>query len=180
MSAGYHLEEEITGKAYDARLMRRFAGHLRPYAGWVGLSALAIAIQIALELAGPAILMRALDGPVAARDAGGLLRYAALFLAAIAGTAAAYYAQGVLTNRVGQRVVFDLRTRLFRHLQALPVAFYDRNPVGRLVVRVTNDIESLGELFTSGVVAAAADILLIIGIAAAMFVLDARLAALAL
>ena len=180
MSAGYHLEEEITGKAYDARLMRRFAGHLRPYAGWVGLSALAIAIQIALELAGPAILMRALDGPVAARDAGGLLRYAALFLAAIAGTAAAYYAQGVLTNRVGQRVVFDLRTRLFRHLQALPVAFYDRNPVGRLVVRVTNDIESLGELFTSGVVAAAADLLLIIGIAAAMFVLDARLAALAL
>ncbi len=171
-----HPDEEALGKAYDGRLMRRFAGYLRPYKAGVALTLALMAVRIAAELAAPLILKSAVDGPVARGDLDGLLAHAALFGAAVLATGAFEFLYVWFMNGIGQRVILDLRMELFAHLQRLSVSFFDRNPVGRLVVRVTNDVENLHELFTSGLVEFAADLLMLGGIIAAMFWVDWKLA----
>ncbi|HYF01682.1 MAG TPA: ABC transporter ATP-binding protein [Planctomycetota bacterium] len=169
-------EEEIQGRAYDGRLMRRFLAFIGPHRGLVGLTFLFLAGRVACELAGPFLLMKAVDGPIARGDLHGLGVYAVLFLGTILGTGAAEYGYTMTMNLVGQRVLYDLRLRLFSHLQRLSASFFDRTPVGRLVVRVTNDVENLNEMFTSGLVEFAADILLIAGTLAMMFWTNWKLA----
>jgi ATP-binding cassette subfamily B protein len=169
-------EEDALGKAYDARLMRRFLGYVRPYAGLVALAALLMVLRVACDLAAPVLFQGAVDGPLAARDLDGLARYALLFALAVLGTGIFEFAYSWLTNVAGQRILLDLRLQLFGHLQRLSLSFFDRNPVGRLTVRVTNDVETLNELFTSGLVEFAADVLLLAGVVVMMFVTDWRLA----
>jgi len=169
-------EDEVEGRGYDRRLMRRFMGFLRPHAGWVVLAFAFVALRIACDLASAPILRWTVDGPIAEGRLEELLTWCGLFGAAILGMALFEYLEIWVTNLVGQRLIFDLRLKVFSHVQRLPLPFHDRNPVGRLLIRVTNDVENLNELFTSGLVAAIADILLIAGVLAMMFAISWPLA----
>ncbi|HEU4338815.1 MAG TPA: ABC transporter ATP-binding protein [Planctomycetota bacterium] len=169
-------EEELEGRGYDRRLMRRFLGFLRPHAGWVAVAFTFVAIRIACDLASAPILRWTIDGPIAEGKLDELITWCGLFGAAILGMALFEYLEIWVTNLVGQRLIFDLRLKVFSHVQRLPLPFHDRNPVGRLLIRVTNDVENLNELFTSGLVAAIADILLIAGVLAMMFAISWKLA----
>jgi ATP-binding cassette subfamily B protein len=169
-------EEDVQGKDYDPRLMRRFLGYVRPYGGLLTLAFALMAARITCELAGPLIFWKAVDGPLATGDHPGLTRYALWFAAAVAGTGLFEFLYSWTTNRVGQNIILDLRMQLFAHLQKLSVSFFDRNPVGRLLVRVTNDVENLNELFTSGLVEFAADLLMLGGVVGMMFYTNAHLA----
>jgi ATP-binding cassette, subfamily B, multidrug efflux pump len=176
MSGAEYAEEEAQGRDYDSRLMRRFLGFVRPHAALAAGAVALLCVRVAADLTGPFLLRGAIDGPLRAGDIGGLLRYSAFFLAAILLTGLAEYAYTICMNTAGQRIILDLRMRLFSHLQRLPVAFYDRNRVGRLVVRTTNDVENLNEMFTAGLVEVAADVLLLLGAIAMMFWTNAKLA----
>ena len=207
-------EEEILGKAYDARLMRRLLGYVRPYrlmtAGSLGL----IILSSALQLVGPLVTAVALDlfmrpprsaaapggGPAVLSSAGRLVRDALLargidparvqveglaaaglvFIAAVVLTFVTRFAEAYVMELMGQYIMYDLRNQIFRHLQRLPTAFFDRNPIGRLVTRVTTDVDALNEMFTSGLVELAGDVLLLAGIVVVLCWLDWRLALLAL
>jgi ATP-binding cassette subfamily B protein len=169
-------EEDVLGKAYDARLMRRFLGYLRPHAFLVGAAFALVFLRIAMDLVGPLIVRGAVDGPIAKGDPGGLRVYAGLFVGSVAGLALLELVETLTTNLCGQRIIRDIRARLFRRLLRLPQAFFDRSPVGRLLTRVTNDVENLNELFTSGLVAFASDVFLLLGTVALMFVISWRLA----
>jgi ATP-binding cassette subfamily B protein len=170
-----YAEDEVLGKAYDARLMRRFLGYVRPHGGLVLLVAFFLAGKLAADLALPWIFQRAVDGPLAKGDADGLLRSALRFGACVLGLGVFEYLYSYTTNTVGQRIILDLRMDLFSHLQRLPVAFFDRNPVGRLVVRSTNDVENLNELFTSGLVEFAADLIMLVAVVVMMFLMSWKL-----
>ncbi len=169
MSAAEVVEEEAQGRDYDARLMRRFLGFVGPHRGIAAAAVVLLLLRVAADLAGPKILERAVDGPLLAGHTGLLLLYSAAFLGTIVATGLAEYGYSICMSTAGQRIVLDLRMRLFAHLQRLPVAFFDRNRVGRLVVRTTNDVENLNELFTSGLVEVAADVLLLLGATVMMF-----------
>jgi ATP-binding cassette subfamily B multidrug efflux pump len=169
-------EEELEGRGYDRRLMRRFLGYLRPHAKWIVLAFAFVAIRIGCDLATAPILLATIDGPIAHGRLDELLSWVGLFAAAILGMALFEYLEILVTNVVGQRLIFDLRLKVFAHIQRLPLPYHDRNPVGRVQLRVTNDVENLNELFTSGLVAAIADILLIAGVLAMMFAISWKLA----
>ena len=169
-------EEDVLGKAYDARLMRRLLTYLRPYTRQVGLATAAIVGHSALELAPPYLVKLVIDRYIPARDMEGLTLVAMLYLAALAGSFVLDYAQTWLLQWTGQRIMFDLRMQIYRHLQRLDLRFYDRNPVGRLMTRVTTDVDVLNDLFTAGVVSVFGDLFTLIGIMAMMIWLDWRLA----
>ena len=170
-------EEEDLGRDYDNRLMGRFLGYVKPYSGLVGLAFLLMSAKIGFELAGPWIFKKAVDGPLASGDLPALYRYGGLFALVVAGTGFFEFLYSWTTNYVGQNIILDLRMQLFGHLQKLSVSFFDRNPVGRLIVRVTSDVENLNELFTSGLVEFAADLVMLIGVVAMMFYTSPKLAA---
>jgi ATP-binding cassette subfamily B protein len=198
-----HHEEEVLGKAYDARLMRRLLGYVRPYRG-MALGALAlILVSALLQLTGPLLTAVAIDlfirppgeeaqlatpslwvqdlllergidpGQVAAQ---GVAVTAVVYVVVMGLVFAALYAQGYVLQLMGQYIMYDLRRQIFGHLQRLSLSFYDRNPLGRLVTRVTTDVDALNELFTAGIVSIFGDVLLLIGIVAVLFWLDWRLA----
>jgi len=169
-------DEDVLGKAYDARLMRRLLTYLLPYKRQVGLATAAIVGHSALELAPPYLVKLVIDRYIPARDVEGLTLVAMLYLAALAGSFVLDYAQTWLLQWTGQRIMFDLRMQIYRHLQRLDLRFYDRNPVGRLMTRVTTDVDVLNDLFTAGVVSVFGDLFTLIGIMAMMLWLDWRLA----
>src|SRR5688572_5872113 len=169
-------EEEALGKAYDGRLMRRLLRYARPYRALViGSLALLLADGM-LQLVGPALTQRVIDVAIPQGDARLVVTSAALFAATLLFQFAFTYGETMLTSLLGQRVMRDLRVEIFAHLQRLSVSFFDRNPVGRLVTRVTSDVESLNELFTAGVVAGIGDLFTLLAISIAMLVVDWRLA----
>ncbi len=170
------FDDDALGRDYDPRLMRRFLGYVRPYSGMIVLALLLMAARIACELAGPIIFWKAVDGPLATGDLPLLGRYGAAFGIAVLGTGIFEFLYSWTTSCAGQNIIQDLRIQLFAHLQALSVSFFDRNPVGRLVVRVTGDIENLNELFTSGLVEFAADLLMLFSVVGMMFYTNAKLA----
>ena len=172
-------EEEVLGKAYDARLMRRLIGYLRPYWRQVLLSLGAIVGASLLQLAQPYLMKIAIDEHIATGDLGGLGVLALGFLAVLVGTFVLEFVQTWTLQNTGQRVMFDLRMQIYSHLQRLDVEYYDRNPVGRLMTRVTTDVDVLNELFTAGVVSVFGDIFLLIGIMGALAIMDWRLAVIA-
>src|SRR3984957_17756968 len=133
---GIH-EEDALGKAYDGRLARRLVSYVRPY--WaLGVVALCcMFVESMMQLVGPTLTRRVLDVAIPHHDLGLVRNLALLFIAALFGQMLASYGETLLTSLLGQRVMRDLRTQLFAHLQVLPVAFFDRNPVGRLITRVT-------------------------------------------
>ncbi|MEK7867501.1 MAG: ABC transporter ATP-binding protein [Planctomycetota bacterium] len=175
MSADRH-EEESLGKPFDRGLFLRFLRCVKPYRLLVLAAFGGIAVQAALELCEPLVVMRAIDGPIAGGDVRGLLGYVALFAGVVLANLLVRTGNEVLTNRIGQSILNDLRHDVYRHMHDLPLSWFDRNPVGRLITRVTNDVEALKELFTSGIVSAASDVLLLAGILVMMFLTDVRLA----
>ena len=169
-------EEEVLGKAYDARLMRRLLGFLRPYKLYVGIALTAIIGASVLQLAQPYLLKIVIDDHIAPRQFAGIGGLALLFLAVLIGSFVCDYIQTYMLQMTGQRIMFDLRMRIFEHLQRIDLAFYDRNPVGRLMTRVTTDVDVLNDLFTSGVVSAVGDAFKLVGIMVLLVVMDWRLA----
>jgi len=169
-------EEEALGKPYDAALMRRLLRYLWRYRLRAGLAVLMLLGLAVLQLAAPYLTKTAIDDAIPARDFDLVRLLALAYLAANAAEFALEYAQTVLTASIGQRVMVDLRLEIFGKLQRLGIAFYDRNPVGRLMTRVTSDVETLNELFTSGVVALFGDVFTLGVIMAWMLAMDWRLA----
>lgn len=176
MKRKYFAAEEELGKAYDLRLIFRFLAHLRPHWGPLAFTLAIIFLSIGVELTAPFILRSALDGPVASGDIDALGIYGAAFLAIAILTGIFEGLKHWASNLAGQRIILDMRTETFAHLQKMPAAFYDKNPVGRLLTRVTGDIENLSELFTSGLIGMFSSIIYLAAILAVMFVLDWRLA----
>ncbi len=186
MSA-YLDEDAILGKAYDARLIRRLLRYVGPYRAAVALAILLLLVASLAELAGPSLYRVAIDRYIApfggAAGAGharalmrGLAGIAALYLVILAVGFAARWLQSYLMQFVGQRVMADLRMEMVDHLQRLSVGFFSRTPVGRIVTRVTNDVDALNELITSGVVAIFGDIFTLVGIMGVMLWMNWRLA----
>jgi ATP-binding cassette, subfamily B, multidrug efflux pump len=173
--AGIH-EEDALGKAYDGRLARRLLRYARPYWALGAVALVCILAESALQLVGPLLTRRVLDDAIPHHNLPLVRILVWLFVAALLVQMMASYGETILTSLLGQRVMRDLRTQLFTHLQTLPVAFFDRNPVGRLVTRLTSDVEALNELFTAGVVAGLGDLFTLLAIAVLMIVTDWRLA----
>ena len=180
MAAPAAHEEEALGRAYDGRLMRRLLGYLRPYRRRVALAVVCLLVAAAVELVAPWITKLALDDAIPEADRRYLLILTAAFFASLLAAFGLRYAQTLLTTWLGQRVMYDLRREIFGRLQRLEIAYYDRNAVGRLMTRVTNDVEVLNELFSSGVVTVFGDIFTLVLIVAAMVAMDWQLALVAL
>ena len=172
----YQAEEEIVGKAYDARLMRRLLKYLAPYKLYVVISIILLLLISALQLAGPYLTKIAIDRYIVTQNISGLSRIALIFVAVLIITFFLRYLQIYIMQFVGQKVMFDMRMRLFSHLQEMSLSFFDKNPVGRLITRLTNDVEVLNEMLTSGVIAIFGDIFSLIGIVIVMLWLDFTLA----
>ncbi len=174
--AASHPDDDAVGKAYDARLVRRLLTYVRPYRTLVVGALLLIIVESVMQLAGPLLTRWVIDRAYPARDRMLVVQVAFLFVGLLVLQFAAAYCETLLTSLLGQRVMRDLRGALFAHLQRLPIAYFDRTPVGRLVTRVTSDVESLNELFTSGVVAGLGDLVTLLAISVVMVVIDWRLA----
>jgi ATP-binding cassette subfamily B protein len=168
--------EEALGKAVDARLMRRLLTYLRPHRQAVALSIVLLVLTSLLELAGPYLTKIAIDRAIARHDEELLLRVCLLYAGTLVLALALGYAQSVVMERVGQRIMLALRNEIFAHLQRLHVGFYDRNPVGRLLTRLTSDVQALNEMFTSGVVAIFGDVLTLVGIMVVLLLIHPKLA----
>jgi ATP-binding cassette subfamily B protein len=185
-----HHEEEILGKAYDARLMKRLLAYLRPYKPLVALSFLAILLHSGLQAVGPFLTKVAIDHYLAAtarqptfldawlspHAATGLAQVAALYLLTLLASFAVDFLQTYSMQLAGQKVMFDLRMQIFGHLQKLHAGFFDRNPVGRLVTRLTTDVDALNEMFSSGVIAVFGDFFTLAAIVGVMVSFHAPLA----
>jgi len=169
-------DEEVLGKAYDGRLMRRLLTYLRPYRPQVALAIAAIVGHACLELAPPYLTKIVIDQYIPTRDVAGLGTIAAVYVAVLAGSFALEYVQMWTMQATGQRIMFDLRMQMMTHLHRLDLRFYDRNPVGRLMTRVTTDVDVLNDLFTSGVVSVFGDVFTLIGIMVMLVWMDWRLA----
>jgi len=174
--AGAIQEEEAMGKAYDARLMRRLLRYLAPHWWLVGLAVLILAAASGLEVVGPWLTKVALDDAIPSSN-GRLLSYLALgYMGTLLLGFILQYTQRILTAWLGQRIMYDLRKEIFRKFQTLDLRYHDRNPVGRLITRITSDVETLNELFSSGIVTVFGDIFTLAFIVAAMLRMDWKLA----
>ena len=173
---GSHHDEEVLGRVYDARLMRRLWAFVRPHHSLITLSLLLLVAVSAAQLAQPYLMKVAIDQYIAVRQLEGLNRLAALYVFVVLVAFAAEYFQTWTMQLTGQRIMFDLRMSIYRHLQKLDLRYYDKNPVGRLMTRVTSDVDVLNDLFTAGVVTIFGDVLTLVGIMAVMLWMDWRLA----
>jgi ATP-binding cassette subfamily B protein len=168
-------EEEQFSKTYDAALMRRLLKYVRPIYRYMFLGVALLLANSGFSVIGPILTKIGIDKYIANKDANGLAMISLLYLGVLIAGFVVNYARTFLMEWIGQRVMFDLRVEIFSHLQRLPLAFFDRNPVGRLMTRVTNDVQALNELFTSGLVAVFGDFFMLAGIVIAMLNLNWQL-----
>jgi len=178
-------EEEALGKAYDSRLMRRLLQYMKPYKWRVALALVMVAIVTPLELAPPLVFQKGIDkyfvpelkGLITEASAwSGIGWLSLLLLAVLTFDFLAQYIQIRIMQRVGQQTMYDMRREIFGHMQRLPMSYFDRNPVGRLVTRVTTDVDALNDLFAAGVVTMINDFFLLVVMAVLLFKIDRRLA----
>jgi ATP-binding cassette subfamily B multidrug efflux pump len=183
-------EEEVLGKAYDSRLMRRLLAYLRPYRWQVAIALVSIVLKSFCDVLGPYLVKVAIDRyltPSKTVAAGlwswlspkpftGIAQIAGIYFGLLVLTFLFEFLQTYFMQWTGQKVMFDLRSQIFRHLQRMHVAFYDKNPVGRLVTRVTTDVDALNEMFTSGVVSIFEDLFVLAGILGIMLCMNWKLA----
>jgi ATP-binding cassette subfamily B protein len=174
-AAGFH-EDDAVAKSYDRTLLLRLLTYLRPYQAAVAASFLLIVVMAGLDLAGPYLTKVAIDRYIRQGDAGGLRGVAALYLLTLLLAFVVRYGQVTILQMTGQRVMLDMRRAIYGHLQALHVGFFDRNPVGRLMTRVTTDVDAVNELFTSGVVTVFGDLFTLLGIMGVMLFMNWKLA----
>jgi ATP-binding cassette subfamily B multidrug efflux pump len=185
-----HQEEEVLGKAYDSRLMKRLLQYLRPYKWQTGIALASIFLKVGADVLGPYLtrlvidrylaptpgLHTPLDRFLSSQPMVGIAQIAAFYVGLMLFSFFLDYGQTYFMQWTGQMVMFDLRSQIFRHLQRLHIGFYDKNPVGRLVTRVTTDVDALNEMFTSGVVSIFEDVFVLAGIVAIMLRMNAKLA----
>jgi ATP-binding cassette subfamily B protein len=169
-------EDEITGKAYDSRLMKRLLSYAAPYRKLIFVGVFLTLMGAFLQLAGPYLTKMAIDKYIAQKQLSGLYYILIIYFFVIIFLFLTQYAQIYITQFFGQKLMFDIRSKIFRHLQSLSLTFFDKNPVGRLMTRVTSDVEALNQMFTQGIVSIFGDIFLLLGIIGALLYLDARLA----
>jgi ATP-binding cassette, subfamily B, multidrug efflux pump len=169
-------DDDAVGKVYDARLARRLFAYAQPHRGLIVGALVLLLTDGLLQLAGPLLTRTVIDNALPARDFSLVAWASLLFAASLLASFACAYGETLLTSLLGQRVMHDLRMDIYAHLQRLPVSFFDRTPVGRLVTRVTSDVEALNELFTAGVVAGLGDLFTLLAISALMLVVDWQLA----
>src|SRR5216683_1279054 len=183
-------EEEVLGKAYDSRLMRRLLTYVRPYRWQVAIALGSIVLKSFADVLGPYLTKVAIDRYLAPnRESGagmwhwlsprpltGIAQISAIYIGLLVFSFLLEFLQTYYMQWTGQKVMFDLRSQIFRHLQRMHVAFYDKNPVGRLVTRVTTDVDALNEMFTSGVVSIFEDIFVLTGILGVMLCMNWKLA----
>jgi ATP-binding cassette, subfamily B, multidrug efflux pump len=188
-------DDEVAGKAYDGRLMRRLLTYLKPYKLQTGLSALTIFFKASTDVMGPYLVKVTVDTymtdttpaklswlarHLSSRPMTGITQIGCLYLGALLLTYVLEFAQTYMMQWTGQKIMFDLRSQIFRHLQRMQPAFFDHNPVGKLVTRVTSDVDALNEMFTSGVLAIFEDIFVLLFIVLIMLRMSWPLALLAL
>src|SRR5437868_5125028 len=175
-------EEEVLGKAYDSRLMKRLLTYLRPYSGHVTLALSAIVLKAICAVVGPYLTKVAIDKYLAPERATrsvldpllsptpltGIAQLGAMYLGLLLLSFGLEFLQTYYMQWTGQKVMFDLRSEIYRHLQRMHLGFYDKNPVGRLVTRETTDVDALNEMFTAGVVSIFEDVFVLAGIIAIM------------
>jgi ATP-binding cassette subfamily B protein len=183
-------EEEVLGKAYDSRLMRRLLTYLRPYRWQVTIAIVSIIVKSFCDVLGPYLVKVAVDrylAPAKGATSGlwswlsprplhGIAQISVIYFILLGLTFVFEFLQTYFMQWTGQKVMFDLRSQIFRHLQRMHVAFYDKNPVGRLVTRVTTDVDALNEMFTSGVVSIFEDLFVLVGILGIMLWMNWKLA----
>jgi len=183
-------EEEVLGKAYDSRLMRRLLTYLRPYRWQVAVAIVSIILKSFADVLGPYLVKVAVDrylAPTKGSTSGlwnwlspkpltGMAQISTIYFGLLIFTFVLEFLQTYYMQWTGQQIMFDLRSQIFRHLQRMHVAFYDKNPVGRLVTRVTTDVDALNEMFTSGVVSIFEDLFVLAGILGIMLCMNWKLA----
>jgi ATP-binding cassette subfamily B multidrug efflux pump len=180
MTVAFNEEDSHIGRVYDLRLLRRLGGYLRPYT-WLLLIGVVLLLAVTvLEMVGPLIVRNAIDTQITVGRTDRLGPLVLLYIGALLGAFALRYGMLLLMTFVGQRVMLDMRLQLFAHLQRMSVAYFDRNPVGRLVTRVTNDIATLEQVLSQGIVQMIANLLMVIAIFGILLALDVRLALLVL
>jgi ATP-binding cassette subfamily B multidrug efflux pump len=176
-------DDDVVGKAYDSRLMGRLLTYLRPYKLQAAISLVAILLKAGLDVIGPYLTKVAVDRYMTARPDThpaaitrwlspnamvGITQLASIYVAALVFSYLLEAVQTYLLQWTGQKVMFDMRSQIFRHIQSMHVSFFDRNPVGRLVTRLTSDVDALNEMFTSGVFAIFEDVFVLALIVAIM------------
>jgi ATP-binding cassette, subfamily B, multidrug efflux pump len=184
-------EDDVVGKAYDSRLMGRLLKYLRPYKWQAGISLTAIVLKALADILGPYLTKVAIDRymthdstghanwlgrHLSASPTAGITQIALIYVGALCFSYVLEFAQTYLMQWTGQKIMYDMRSQIFRHLQRMHVAFFDRNPVGRLVTRLTSDVDALNEMFTSGVFAIFEDVFVLLGIVVVMLTMSWRLA----
>ena len=176
MSPAAAPDDDPIDRSYDRALLKRLLVYLRPHRGAVLLAFALIVAMAGLDLVPPYLYKVAIDRYIAKGDSSGLPSLAALYLLTLALAFAVRFAQVYILQLTGQRVMLEMRRRIFGHLQRLHIGFFDKNPVGRLMTRVTSDVDAVNELFTSGVVTVFGDLFTLLGIMAVMLWMDWRLA----
>ncbi len=182
--ATFFQEDEILGKAYDARIMRRLLTYLRPYIRLTVVALVFLILVSLVDLVGPALIGYGIDQYIAPKTQTltetqrsiGLLEVSSIYLLVLIIGLVLRYLHVLLLSIIGQHIMFDMRSQMFDHLQRLSLSYFDHNPVGRLMTRLTNDIDALNEMFTSGAISILGDVLTILGITILLLVINWQLA----
>jgi len=169
------MEEELSTRGLDPRILARLLGYLRPYAGWVALTFGLIIVASVVSQAGPYLTKIAVDEYIIPGNAAGLGRLIALYIGLLVAQFILGYGRSWATSMVGQWAMRDVRLQIFRHLQRLPVRFFDRTPIGRLMARNTSDVDALNDLFTDGIVSMCSDIFTVLTILGFILYMDLEL-----
>jgi ATP-binding cassette subfamily B protein len=175
MPNDYNSEDEVLGKAYDSKLMRRLLSYIKPYKKYVIFAILLNIIVASLGPLRPYLMKIAIDKYISHGNLKGLLYVSLLLLASLLLQSFIQYFLTYYTQYLGQKTIFDIRRQLFIHTQNLSLRFFDKTPIGRIVTRVTNDIESLNDLFSSGIIMVFSDVFIILWILGFMFFMDVKL-----
>lgn len=174
--SGYIEDDDVIGKAYDSRLVGRLMGYMRPYRWHVFAAIFALLLTTAIQLGQPLLIQQAIDRDITKGTTDDLWWITLLYVLSLLLMFVFRYAQAMLMVFVSQKVMNSLRLKLFRHLERMSIAFFDANPVGRLVTRLTNDISALNDLLTAGAITIIADLFMIVGVAIALMIISWKLA----
>jgi len=173
--ANINTDDEILGKAYDSKLMKRLLGFIKPYKKYVFIAIIMNVVVSALGPLRPFLIKIAIDDYIVNSNYRGLVYISAILFAALIFQAIVQYFLTYYTQLMGQNIIYDLRVKLFSHVQKLSLKYFDKTPIGRIVTRVTNDVESLDELFSSGIVTIFSDVFVIVWILIFMFSMEWQL-----
>jgi ATP-binding cassette, subfamily B, multidrug efflux pump len=168
-------EKDLTGKSFDRKTASRLFGFIRPYRHLLALTIFLLLLTAGLQVAGPYLIKLAIDDYITPGQLEGLIYIVVLYGLVILFEFAVRYFQGYYTEYLGQKIMYDMRMEIFSHIQRLPMSYFDKNPVGRVMTRVTTDVQSLNEMLSSGIVTLFGDLFMVLGIMGIMLALNWKL-----